>query len=246
MDEKILEELGFAGNEIKVYIALLEMGTTSAGPLIKKVGMHRAAVYNILDILIDKGIVSYVIKANRKYFEAQTPLRLLEYVSEKREELEVKEQRLRIVIPELENIRKLSHEEQEGTIFKGKKGLRSVFEDILNEKRTWYVFGATGQFKQLFPAYFIHFHNKRVKLKINMKIIYSEKVKTEHRERDLKEVDIRYLHDSYITPSTTYIYGDKVVIIVWDYEPMAFVIRGKQVAQSYISFFELLWKIAKK
>ena len=70
MDTTLLEELGLTKNESKVYLALLELGSTAAGPLIKKIGMHRAAVYDIIDLLTGKGLVSYVIKANRKYFEA--------------------------------------------------------------------------------------------------------------------------------------------------------------------------------
>ena len=33
MDTKLLENLGFTKNEIKVYLALLELGTTSAGKI---------------------------------------------------------------------------------------------------------------------------------------------------------------------------------------------------------------------
>ena len=71
MDISILEDLGLTNAEIKTYLALLELGTTSAGNLIKKLSMHRAAVYDIIELLINKGLVSYIIKANRKYFEAQ-------------------------------------------------------------------------------------------------------------------------------------------------------------------------------
>ena len=245
MNLKILEELGLTKNEAKVYLALLELGTTSAGLIIKKLGMHRAAVYNLLDLLIDKGLVSYVIKANRKYFEAHDPNRLLEFLDSKKQELIMKEHELKKLLPELQLKRKLSREEQEGTIYKGKKGLKSIFEDILSEKKPWFVFGATGQFKEIFHAYFIHFHERRIKLNIPLKIIFNEKIIKEKREKELKFSTIRYLDESYITPSTTYIYGNKIVIIIWSGEPMAFVIRSKQVVDSYKVFFNLLWNIAQ-
>ncbi|MFQ5531484.1 MAG: TrmB family transcriptional regulator [Candidatus Nanoarchaeia archaeon] len=246
METKLLEELGLTKNEVKVYLALLELGTTSAGPLIKKTEMHRAAVYDLLEFLIDKGLVSFVIKANRKYFEAQDPSRLTEYLNEKKQELMRKEIELKQLIPLLREKRVLSHEEQEGTVFKGKKGLKSVFEDILKEKSSWFVFGATGQFKELFPAYFIHFHKRRSKLNILLKIIFNENIRKTHREKELENYQIKYIPESHITPSTTYVYGDKVAIILWSKEPMAFVMRSKQVAESYKTFFNLLWEIAKK
>lgn len=245
MDTQILEELGLTKNEIKIYLALLELGSTPAGKLIKKVGMHRGIVYDLIDLLIDKGLVSYVITANRKCFEAHDPERLREYLDTKKQELELKQNELNKLIPILQQKRQLAHEEQEGTIFKGKKGLKSVFEDILHEKKEWFVFGATGQFKEIFNAYFIHFHNRRAKAKIPLKILFQEEIRQQHREKELKLVKIKYLSNSYISPSTTFIYDDKVVIINWSVEPMAFLMRSKQVADSYKSFFDLLWKTAK-
>lgn len=246
METVVLEELGLTKNEVKIYIALLELGTTSAGDLIKKVGMHRAAVYNLIDILIDKGLVSYVIKSNRKYFEAQDPDRLLEYVDSKKQELEDKEINLKKLIPELKLRRKLSKEFQEGIIYKGKKGLKSIFEDVLKERKEWYVFGAAGRFKELFNVYFKHFQDRRAELKIPLKIIYNESTRKLRREKELKLSEIRYLSEENITPSTTYIYSDKVVLIVWSDDPMAFLIRSKEVANSYKIFFNLLWNSAKK
>mgnify|MGYP001566821270 CR=1 FL=1 len=243
MEIKLLEELGLTKNEVKVYLSLLESGTTSAGILIKKLGMHRAAVYDLIDMLIEKGLVSYVIKSNRKYFQAEDPNRLLEYLDIKKQNLIKEEVELKRFIPQLLSIRKLSKEEQEGSIYKGKKGLKSIFEDILREKKPWYVFGATGKFKEIFNAYFIHFHDRRVKLNIPLKVIFNEKIRNEKRK--LKLATIRYLPESYITPSTTYIYGNKIAVIIWSDEPMAFLIRSKQVSDSYKSFFELLWNLSK-
>lgn len=105
--------------------------------------------------------------------------------------------------------------------------------------------GASGKFKEIFNAYFIHWQNRRAKEKINLKIIYSESVKKEKREKELKLAEIRYTKDTNITPSTTLIYGDKVVIILWSDVPMAFLMRSKNVSDSYRNFFDMLWNISK-
>ncbi|MBU2442745.1 MAG: helix-turn-helix domain-containing protein, partial [Nanoarchaeota archaeon] len=63
----ILEDLGLSEAEAKVYLALLETGSTLAGPIIKKTGLHRGTTYQILQRLIEKGLVSYVIKAGKRY-----------------------------------------------------------------------------------------------------------------------------------------------------------------------------------
>lgn len=242
----MLESLGLSKNEAKTYLTLLKLGSVPAGPLIKELGMHRAAVYNLLDILIDKGLVHFVVQANRKYFEAQEPKRLLEFIEEKNQKLEKEKQELQKMLPELELQRKLSKESQEGTIYKGKKGLKSIFEDILKYKnQEFLVMGASGKFKEIFNAYFIHWQNRRVSAKIKLRILYSESVKKENREKELKLAEIRYTPNINVTPSTTFIYGDKVAVLMWSDNPLAFLMRSENVAQSYRHFFNILWNSAE-
>ena len=242
MDTKILEELGLTKNEVKVYINLLELGNTPAGPLIKRVGMHRAAVYNLLDLLIDKGLVSYILKSNRRHFSADDPKRLTEYLETKRMLLNEKATQLKKLIPKLRIKKQLTTKEQEGTIFMGKRGIKSILEDVLQQKKEWLVFGAEGKFKKLFPWYFNHHHEKRSKLKIHLRMICNESL----RKRVLPFAKVRYLPKNYISPATTYIYSNTVVIIIWEPTPEAFVMKSGQVAESYRNFFELLWNVAVK
>lgn len=240
MDTKILEELGLTKNEVKVYINLLELGSTPAGPLIKRVGMHRAAVYNLLDLLVDKGLVSYALKSNRKHFSADDPKRLTEYLETKKTLLNEKAIRLKKLIPELKMKKQIATKEQEGTIFMGKRGIKTILEDVLQQKKEWLVFGAEGKFKELFPWYFKHHHEKRAKLKIPLKIICNESL----RKRILPFAKVRYLPKTYINPATTYVYKNTVAIIIWEPNAQAFVIKSEQVAKSYRNFFEMLWNVA--
>lgn len=246
INTSILEDIGLTKNETKLYVALLELGSAPAGDIIKKTGMHRAVVYDLIDLLTEKGLISYVIKANRKYFEAHDPDRLIEYIELQKQELAEKEKQLKQILPELQQKRKLTKEKQEGTLYKGRKGLKSVYESILKEKKPWLAMGARGEFKRIFPTYYFALHRKRVKEKISLKILYSSSMKKEHREKELKLCKIRYLPSGHIPPSTTYVYGDKVAIILWGTEPMAFVLRSKQVADSYRMFFQLLWDAGKE
>jgi len=241
----ILKRAGLTENESRVYVALLRMGSTTAGPLIKTLGMHRAAVYDTLDMLIEKGLVAFVIKANKKYFEAHDPERLIEYMESKKQIIERHEKELKKEIPKLRAMRAISKEEQEGYVYKGKKGIKSVTEDMLRERKDWLVFGSQGNFIKMFPSYFFNVHKRRIKLGIPMKIIRSESTRGAAWSKKISHWEERFLPDIYTTPSTTYIYGDKVAIIVWSPDPMAFLVRSKTVAYSYRKYFDVLWKAAK-
>src|SRR3989344_5601969 len=95
MNETFLEDAGLTKTEAKIYLALLELGPSLAGEITKKSGIHRRSVYDAIERLIEKGLVSYMKTNNRKYFEAVKPDRLLDILREK-------EENIKSIIPELE------------------------------------------------------------------------------------------------------------------------------------------------
>ena len=239
MDITALQELGLSITEAKVYLALLELGSSLAGEITKKSEVNRTNVYDALERLIEKGLVSYVISANRKVFEPVAPERLKEILKEKEEKLDS-------IMQELESKYSTSKTKEEATIFKGKKGIRSIFEDIIKEKEDLFVYGAESRFADMFPAYQKHWNKERAKLKIKVKIIYNRKVKERKIKEKLKLLEMRFLAEHYEFPSTIMIYGSKVVTIAWIEPPFGFMIKSKGVAKSNMNFFEILWKIANK
>ena len=46
--------------------------------------------------------------------------------------------------------------------------------------------------------------------------------------------------------AVTNIYGNKIAIIVWSEPPEAVIIENKDAAESYRSYFEVLWKAASR
>ena len=246
MDLKIvLEEAGLAGNEAKVYLALLELGSALAGEITKKSGVNRTNVYDALDKLTEKGLATYIIQANRKYFEAVSPERIVKYLEEKEKDIQRKKELVNSSLPELELKRKLSKEPQEATIYKGRKGLKSITEDILDTKKEMLVFGAEGKFVELFAHYAEQWHMRRGKLKTPLRIIYNEKIRAKKSKAKFPIAKMRFNAHMYETPATTWIFGNKIVIIVWSDQPIATLIRSKEVANSYRQFFNVLWDSSK-
>ncbi len=98
----------------------------------------------------------------------------------------------------------------------------------------------------MFPFYQKHWNDKRAKLKINVKMLYSEKVKEEKKKEHFKLLEMKFLPEIYDFPSMVMIYGDKVVTIVWLEEPFGFVIKSEEAVKSNMNFFDLLWKISSK
>ncbi len=243
--QSVLELAGLTGNEAKVYLALLDLGSALAGEITKKSGINRTNVYDALDRLMEKGMASFVIQANRKYFEATPPERILNHLEEKQKELQEKKNAVQGILPELTARRKLGKQPLEATIYKGKKGLRSVTEDILRERKEILIFGATGRFVEEFGHYAEQWHLRRGQLGIPARIIFNEKTREKRSKILWKHIQIRFHPSIEETPATTWMYGDKVALVVWGEQPLVTLIRSKQIAYSYRAFFEVMWKEAK-
>src|SRR3989344_6954322 len=101
MNTRILQEIGFTEGESRVYMALLELGTVTTGPIIKKSGISASKAYEILNRLTEKGFVSHIIKAKTKYFRAADPGRIIDYLDEKEKEIAGKKEEMKKIVPQL-------------------------------------------------------------------------------------------------------------------------------------------------
>jgi sugar-specific transcriptional regulator TrmB len=242
----ILKDFGLTEKEIKLYLKLLELGSAASGELMKELGFYSKTIYELLDKLIDKGLVSFVIKSNIRYFEAENPEKFLDIISEEEKELKTKERNIKKILPELIEKRRLSKEPQEATIYKGKRGMKSVFEDMLKQKGEILVFGGGGKFKAALGPYSELWHKKRAKAGIKLIVLWNEIFRDKKKELEKYElVQVKFLPEEFDNPAPAVIYGDKAAITVWSEQPIATLIRSKEAARSYRSYFNTLWKIAK-
>lgn len=237
-----LQQLGLTENESVVYIALLESGSTTAGDVIKKTKLHRNIVYNNLDKLIDKGLVTYVVIKSVKHFETTEPKELKEYIEKEKEKILEKEKLTEKIIPSIKEKRAAVERKQEATIFKGKKGLKTAIENTTNSDTEVLVFGTGWGLRETIPTYYEQWHLKLKENNIKGRILLPEN----RRKKYLEPFKARYLSEKNIIPSTICVYKDKVLNIVWGEEPTAVLIISEQNADSYRKYFEMLWNIGKE
>jgi sugar-specific transcriptional regulator TrmB len=240
-----IRKAGLTEKEAVVYQLLLELGPRGAGTISRRTGIHRRTIYDIADRLIKKGLIGYIIENNKKLFHASNPQRFLEIIEEEKNEINS-------VVPQmLEFYNQIKETERHDTVFfRGKNGLKSVFEDQLEtikkekskENKEILILGASPLAYEILDIYFHWFDKKRLENKIKTRIIFNEKIK-----RRISLSEIRYLPKQYSSPLAVNIYGDKVAIILWSKEnPLAIVIKQKEISEGYKKYFELMWKIAKQ
>jgi sugar-specific transcriptional regulator TrmB len=237
MEEKFLENAGLTRGEVKIYITLIELGQAFAGKIAEKSGMHRRSVYDSINRLMEKGLASYVVINDKKYFEAANPERLLYILKEKEDEVSS-------VLSELKEKYKRSKVKESITVFRGKEGLKTLFDGQIKTGKDISILGASPAANEMLKYYFVEYDKKRIKNGIKVKIIFSNKLKGKHKKAPLSE--IKYLSDEYSGPAAINIYGNNVAIIHWSEKPDGILIESEGIADSYRKYFDLIWRIAKK
>ncbi|MDO8554096.1 MAG: helix-turn-helix domain-containing protein [Candidatus Micrarchaeota archaeon] len=248
MDTKILEDIGLTNGEVKVYLALLKLGTTRTGQLARVASVSSSKVYKILDRLEKKGLVGHVIKGNTKYFNALEPKRILDYINNKEEEMKNRKQQIIEILPELEQ-QLSSAEKSEASIYEGFEGTTNFFRNILDELKTgetYYVIGGGyGEDTPELRRFFHKHHQKRAARKIKVKMLANHDVKGNIEETTKINSEIKYLPQYLITKMEIVFYRNKVFLVFWTKEPKGFLIESSEAVKSFEAYFKALWKIAR-
>lgn len=234
-----LQTLGLSPSETKVYLFLLEKGAQYANKISFGTGLNRTNVYEALDRLTAKGIISFVAKNKIKYFQAKETGSLHAFITGKEEELR---QTKEIVLKDLAKIQKPSSSalnNLEASVFVGKNGLRILLEEMLTEEKPISLLASQYQFKTLFGHYFDQWHKRRIRKKIRQRTILPRKWRSNSIPK--KFLQFKFVEDRYASPTSTFIYGKNCVMVQWADQPFAVKIQSKEIAQSHLNYFNQLW-----
>lgn len=127
-------------------------------------------------------------------------------------------------------------------VYQGIKGIKTIFEDILDHPR-YVAFGEGMKIVEYLGPFFDYFQREKKERNIKARVLMGEQFRNKKTVTGAYS-KFRFLRE-YQPPILTYVYADKVAILVWGETPTAFVIESKEASEGYRSYFELLWKNAK-
>ncbi len=248
--ESALESIGLTKNEIKVYLALLDLGLTTTSAIIKRVGINTSKVYESLDRLLKKGLVSYTIIRNKKNWQAEEPSRIETFLEEEKNKIEQKQKDVKELLPMLKLKKSLSQKETQYKVYEGIKGIKTARENVLNvlkEGETFYIILSSYPQDHKLEAYWEDFQQRRVARKIKARYLLNETLReTGEKRKKLPYTEINYVSSKILSPTWIEIYGEYAAIGVLSGNPSIFVIKNKNVADGFKGYFENLCKISKK
>lgn len=247
MDTTLLESLGLTRNEAIAYLALSKIGNSKTGQLLKESGLNTGKVYEILDSLKRKGLVSETEINNVKHFAAAPPDKLLEYIKKKHEEVEKEEKIAKSLIPEIESIRQSKLEDSRIAIYTGFNGFKTAVWEAtktLKPKEEILAMGVRASKPEQFNREWTKWAESTL-AKNHERVIFSDKGDFYNYKTRSKYSKIRFLE--LTTPNAMTIFGDHTMIILQYDEPVRVIlINDKTTVKTFIAIFEQLWTVAKK
>lgn len=251
MEWNILTEIGLSDSEKKVYLALLDLGDSTRGDIVNKSMITGSKVYEILERLQEKGLASIYLKDKVKHFKPTNPKQLLNYLEKKKGEIVEIEKQTKDILPKLLEKFNSSNENQEVELITGMKGLEILFReqvDSLKKGETCYVIGGTwgnGENNEpIVQSFFEKIHLMRENRKIKTKMLFNvnQKETTQKLYSTKKYPGTKTKYISHASPVAINIYKDRTIIIIFGNKISSIYIKSKDVANSFIEYFELLWK----
>jgi len=234
VETKILEEIGLTKGEIKVYLALLELGPSTAGTILEKAQIQNSVFHFVVNRLIEKGLVSYVKKNKFKIYSAADPKNLKTYLRDKEKQIDK-------ILPQLKEKQTYSKERQEVELFEGTKGIITLLNELIENPKKgdeFLFFAPELEKSEEIQKFYEMYDIKRKDKGLIVKGITSKSLKPLFKER-------KFLKMKYTTkpvPANSGICNNKLAIISWDEKPTGVLIHSKHIVDKQKEFFNSLWK----
>ena len=239
MKSEQLTDIGLTKNQAKVYLEILKTPEQTGGEISKRLSIDRSFAYGILDSLIKKGLVNYIIKGGARIYSSSNPENLVKEIEEKREKaIEI--------IKEIKELKKKEKKERSVSVYEGKEGLKAYVRDLL-ESKDFYTFGGGGKLNILdaLKYEYPHYAKELSKKKMIGKLITSpENAKTMKNIYGKSKVNTKSLKNLQ-SPISLSIFGEKIAIYSAEEKPFVIMIQDKKFSEFFKMYFDSLWKSIK-
>lgn len=252
MIEKKLEQLGLNKNEVKIYLAILPLGTAVSSTLARKTGLAKStANYTCLQ-LAKKGLITKSQKKNYFVFTANNPDRIKLLLEIQKREISKKEREAESIAIELQSIFNPSTNLPKVRFFEGPEQIIEMLNEVLSFDTTLFV--AAKIEKDMHPLVKTYlngiYEENRRKKKSPTYLLYNNDQET----NDYKALETRKNAYSLFVPesnfpfrATCHIYQGRVAFYSFARHDMTgVIIENENIFEMQKALFKLSWNSALK
>lgn len=248
MDPSILttlQEIGLNEKEVKVYLAMLDLGESSIIPIAKRAGIKRTTVYNYLEDFIQMGLLSVTVRNGKKYYIANSPNRLRVLMQERTKKIES-------VLPNLFSLYKEEGNKPSIQMFEGIEGIKTAFDlslKALNKKVDVIPVVASG-YNLVGSDYIANYIQTALDSGIHFRALRLAEDQRHNKFNDARiyipktgeNRQVRIAPEWFKPVSYIHIYDDKVATFSQTKEqPYAVIITSQSFAQTMRMFYDSVW-----
>lgn len=241
-----LEQFGLSNKEASVYLAALELGSSTVQKIAKKAKLKRPTSYIIIKSLTKKGLMSSYYEKKKQFFVAENPERLTKFLESQKKEINEKKTELKKLLPELKSIFNRTSEKPAVRFYEGKEGLLTMSEELLEsgEKEVSMVYSYDLVQKVFKKEERIPARKKRKEKGVKVKSIYTSRTKSlpDSKFSTRKKIP----QSKFPITCDIAIFGNKVRIASLGDKLSGLIIEDKNIAKTLKSIFNLAWESANK
>ncbi|EKE27938.1 MAG: transcriptional regulator, TrmB [uncultured bacterium (gcode 4)] len=247
MIESILLQIWLNENEVKIYLASLELWNTHAGRIIKHTWLARATVYDGLERLVKKWLISKYAKSGSTIFSPEEPEKLEYMIDGQYKKIKKIKDNMDSVLPHLKKLKNPFIWMPKVRMYEWKEWIKSVFDDSLTAKEVVYTYVNVYDM-ELYINQEMHseYIKKRKELKISKKwLLIDTPFARKHYENYDKSVSEARFLKKEIMPFhiEMNIYDSKISYVTYrDKNPIWVIIEDEDIYKIHRSTFELLWQ----
>ena len=241
MDISILEDLGLSTSEIKTYTAIIELGLTKAGPIVRKTRLQNSVVHLALGKLVDKGLISFVSKGKVKHYQASDPRSILRFIDDKRDQAST-------LIEEL--LKKQNFvERSEAAVYVGMSGLNVMCHELIEDTQPGddylnFAFHTRSKiYDEEVHAFYRGFNEERKNRGLIIKGILHEDSRVYYLQNNRDPKEALFVDFPVLTNAS--ICGTKVMFTPWEHAQVSFMINSRHLADNLREYFYFIWNTYK-
>jgi sugar-specific transcriptional regulator TrmB len=237
---KTLEQLGIDEKQASVYLACLELGSATVQELAEKSGVKRTSIYNFLEEIKQKGLVTEVKQGNKVLLIPEDPNILLQRAQEQT-------QKISELLPDLMAIFNRPGNKPKVHYYQGVDGLMRAYEEMLNSKENIVGFSDYEKMFEALPHDFLNGFPARRKA---YHMSFSSVTKDGPWGRQVKEWDKDQMRETRLAKDIEFdtevnIYGNKVMLLSFRRPYAGVIIEDYAIATTMRSIWKMVWASLK-
>ncbi|MFA6424333.1 MAG: helix-turn-helix domain-containing protein [Candidatus Magasanikbacteria bacterium] len=246
---KKLIKIGLSEKESKVYLACLQLGIDTVASIAHFAELKRPTVYLILENLENLGLVSKVVNEHKTLYKAEDPKFIVN-------DLRLKEEMARDILPSLNAIYNLDPAKPNIKISDGMQGVKNTYRNIfsylsLHPQEELLIFGSLKDALANFESQVLDFFYESVaKTKNPVREIGNDDFETRKYFRASNKINPRHeirliRNEGKFFQTDNMLYGNNLVIFSVKEQMFATTIESAGIAETYRTLFNMAWKSGK-